>query len=45
MTKSANKDKEAEAFEEVAALWKELMPILLSKRTTWIGIISGGACR
>ena len=28
MTKSANKDKEAETFEEIAALWKELMPIL-----------------
>jgi len=28
MTKSANKDKETETFEEIAALWKELVPIL-----------------
>jgi hypothetical protein len=28
MTKPANKDKETETFEEIAALWKELMPIL-----------------
>jgi hypothetical protein len=31
MTKSANKDKEAETFEEIAVLWKELMPILYFK--------------
>ena len=28
MTKSANKDEETETFEEIAALWKELVPIL-----------------
>ena len=28
MTKSANKDKEPETFEEIGALSKELMPIL-----------------